>query len=122
MLDQQYCDALKELEEAKAERDALAAHVERLRKDAEWLCYCLAHDYSRLKKPSDGAFSTLQDTLAANSETSLARLKAQWQAEAIAELRDEMLSDLPDPCRRLQVADAMGLRIASLREKTKGGR
>ncbi len=67
---------------AEAREEALAAHAEDLRNKADWLCYCLAHDYSRLKKPSDSAFSALQDTLAESTATSLAHLIAEKKAEA----------------------------------------
>ena len=73
---------LERLEQTEAERDALAAHVERLRKDSDWLLYCLAHDYRRLKKTTEAAFSTLQDTLIGTPATSLARMRDE-RAQAI---------------------------------------
>lgn len=95
MMDQQYCDALKELEAVKDERDALArdleaerhhrsaledseqalaAHVEELRKSGNRLCY------------AGGDHSDWTRTLMQAPATSLARQKAEWQAEALEAL------------------------------------
>ena len=66
-----------EVERIKSERDALAAHIERLRESAHKIC----DEFD----DTCGLTQELRFTLAETPSTSLARLKAQWQAEALSE-------------------------------------
>lgn len=102
-----------DLDSVGAERDALAAHVERMRQIAEQAFRELDDD------PCPTAHEIFQVAVS-SPETSLARLIAEKQAEALDDLRNELMSDLPDPCRRVQVADAFILRIATLRWQAGG--
>lgn len=87
--------ARRQLQELREERDALAAHVERLNEYAKACANELVAliDKHNVQSDSDGSWLydhqtpyELMQVVLSTPETSLARLKARWQAEALEEL------------------------------------
>lgn len=72
----------RELDELKAERDALATHVELMSKAALDAIHYL---------PGGDIKAELRDAYDETPETSLARLKAEWQADGAESFKAEML-------------------------------
>ena len=100
-----------EIRRLKAERDALAAHVERLRDDLQEY-HDQYGDDPIARKYDMGA--VLQET----PSTSLARLKAQWQAEALEEMTSDMwpVGLIGKGCER----EALLIRAGELRRQAEG--
>src|SRR5690606_14490644 len=64
-------------EELERERNELAARVERLRVASAEIAWSWREDHGE----NDGVYHDLMDALSETPPTSLAALKAQWQAE-----------------------------------------
>lgn len=75
-------DVMPSWQELKAERDALAAHVERF----ESTITEVGEDCAQFGNIQDGTWNKIDAALESSPATSLARLKAEWQAEALDEV------------------------------------
>lgn len=91
-----------EVEMLRAERDALAAHVERLEDIIEY---------------SPAAESAQEDT----PENSLARLKAQWMAEGAQRAADSIRYDYEGHIHQDRIADYVDDVALELRQQAEGG-
>lgn len=108
----QLCARIEELEQ---ERDALAAHVERLSKAAFDAIHYL---------PGGKNKAELMDAYDDTPETNLSRLKAQWQAEALESCENNAeTSFMPYLGREEQVVlmDDILKVAAELRRQAEGG-
>jgi len=72
-----------ELAQVKAERDALAAHVELLREAGAELAHLMDGVREGDYKPDSFTNQPMQIALSETSTDSIPRLKAEWQAEAM---------------------------------------
>lgn len=93
----------------KKERDALAAHVERQRETLQWIW----------DKVNLGGWSheRVKTALADTPTTSLARLKAKWQSEALGHVLAEVLAAVEADTVRAHLRNAM----RKLRRQAEGG-
>lgn len=102
--------ARRQLQELREERDALAANVEFCHKVLSMIEngpeYLVARQYRALRMARER-----------KPETSLARLKAQWQAEALQKAMQEVERE-PDTVKKGLIVAAM---IRQLRRQAEGG-
>lgn len=105
MMDQQYCDALKELESVKAERDALTAHVDGMERRGDQMAIEL-RDWLGSYGPDDETERMLEVWEEAKSrrpEASLARMRderAQAIQQAVKQARREWAREDADAIAR----------------------
>lgn len=102
----------RECKKLTAERDALAAHVERLKLALDNVLHEVGtHSHDDLSDDERAALSVLGATPA----TSFARLKAEWQADILYHLMHEALIEFDDWEKEVKpIAD-------ELRRQAKGG-
>lgn len=112
---------LADYEALQAERDALAAHLDRIKS-------ILGKGVDVVERSGELAWSVCPDEVSEweNSEpaVSLARLKAQWQAEAMEEsARAFKAAPLKGECRRWHhvAAGTLEWEAAKLRRQAEGG-
>lgn len=99
--------ARRQLQELREERDALAAHVERLEDIIE----------RSTLADSPAAESALEDT----PETSLARIKALWMAEGAQRAADSIRYDYDGHIHQDRIAEHVDDVALELRRQAEGG-
>jgi hypothetical protein len=100
-MDQQYTDMLKELEAVKKERDALAAHVERLQRDMYEQAYIVHREF--------GVKETVEDYLpkSYNESPSIASLARRDALKQIAAFEAALAAFDSDPNNAQQMIEGM---------------
>ena len=104
--------ALDAIERVVVERDALAAHVERFGAGVNQLLRASCED------EADEALAEINDARAACSTASLARLKAEWQAEALESLVDHLHEWLAPPREVIESASYEARKLRRQAEPT----